>query len=79
MAQKARRRHRKTFKQAEIDELRRLVREKETADQPRQKQLRGEMRGIGFYISDFGHFGLEGFKVEDLDDLIDEGRVKIRS
>ena len=34
MAQKARRRHRKTFKQAEIDELRRLVREKETADQP---------------------------------------------
>lgn len=65
-----------TFTQAEIAELRRLVREKQTAPRDRQKQLRSKMRRIGFYITDFS-FDQQGFVVSDLDELIEEGSVKI--
>ena len=58
---------RTTFTAAEIEELRRLVREKQTADRSRQKALRARMRAIGFYISDFAA-DAGGFVVSDLDD-----------
>jgi hypothetical protein len=45
--------HRRSFTSSELDELRRLVREKQTSDRDRQKALRSKMRRIGFYISDF--------------------------
>ena len=41
---------RTSFTREEIDELRRLIREKQTADRSRQKTLRARMRAIGFYI-----------------------------
>lgn len=45
--------HRRSFTSSELDELRRLVREKQTADPDRQKTLRARMRRMGFCIADF--------------------------
>jgi hypothetical protein len=57
---------RSSFTRAEIEELRRLIREKQTTDRDCQKVLRGRMRRMGFYISDFASdYG--GFVVSDLD------------
>ena len=44
---------RRSFTPGEIDDLRRLIREKQMADRSRQKALRARIRRIGFYISDF--------------------------
>lgn len=60
---------RSSFTRDEIDELRRLVREKQTADASRQKTLRARMRRMDFYISDFTS-DYDGFVASDLDDLI---------
>lgn len=58
---------RRSFTHAEIEKLRRLIREKQTADRSRQKTLRARMRRMDFYISDFAPDS-EGFVVSDLDD-----------
>lgn len=67
---------RSSFTSDEIEELRRLVREKQTADRSRQKTLRARMRAIGFYISDFAADSA-GFVVSDLDDLISRGVITV--
>lgn len=67
---------RSSFTSAEIDELRRLIREKQTADRWRQKTLRARMRRIGFYISDFAS-DYKGFVVSDLDELIGRGTIEV--
>lgn len=67
---------RSSFDTAEIEELRRLVREKQTADRSRQKALRARMRAIGFYISDFAAEP-GGFVVSDLDDLMSRGVITV--
>lgn len=67
---------RSSFTAAEIEELRRLVREKQTADRSRQKTLRARMRAIGFYISDFAA-DPGGFVVSDLDGLIGRGAITV--
>lgn len=67
---------RSSFTAAEIDELRRLVREKQTADSSRQKTLRARMRTIGFYVSDFTA-DPGGFVVSDLDALISRGTIAV--
>jgi hypothetical protein len=67
---------RRSFSRDEIDQLRRLIREKQTADRTRQKTLRSRMRAIGFYISDFSTDSA-GFVVSDLDDLVSRGVITI--
>lgn len=67
---------RTSFTRGEIEELRRLVREKQTADASRQKTLRARMRRLGFYISDFTA-DTEGFVASDLDDLIRRGVISV--
>ena len=42
-----------SFQESECAELRRLLAEKQIADRDRQKALRGRMRSIGFYITDW--------------------------
>lgn len=64
---------RRSFTGPEIDELRRLIREKQTADRDRQKFLREKMRRIGFYITDFADYS--GFTASDFDDLLDRGVI----
>jgi hypothetical protein len=68
---------RNSFTNDEINELRRLIREKQTADRSRQKTLRARMRAIGFYISDFAADSA-GFVVSDLDDLISRGVITVK-
>jgi hypothetical protein len=67
---------RRSFTPAEIDELRRLIREKQTADPSRQKALRARMRRMGFHISDFAS-DVGGFVASDLDDLIRRGVIVV--
>jgi hypothetical protein len=64
---------RSTFTADEIAQLRRMIREKQTAPADRQKALRGKMRGLGFYITDYADFA--GFVESDLDDLIARGTI----
>jgi len=66
---------RRSFSTGEAEELRRLIREKQTADRDRQKSLRARIRRIGFRIADYEVFG--GFTVSDFDDLVQRGAVTI--
>ena len=66
---------RTSFTRAEIERLRALLREKQTADASRQKTLRAQMRRLGFNISDFADY--PGFVVSDLDDLIQRGTITV--
>ena len=59
---------RSTFTPSELDQIRRLVREKQVADRDRQKSIRARLRAMGFRISDFADY--PGFVESDLDDLI---------
>jgi len=65
-----------TFTEQEVAELRRLIAEKQTADRDRQKALRGKMRSIGFYITDFVT-DQRGFTVSDFGDLIARGTIAV--
>lgn len=66
--------HRRSFTRSEVDELRHIIREKQTADRDRQKALRTRMRDMGFHISDFSDEP-EGFVASDLDELIQRGTI----
>lgn len=44
---------RQTFTRDEADQIRALLREKAVADRNEQKRLRGRIRRLGFYISDW--------------------------
>ena len=64
------------FTQAEMDEIRRIVRLKAGASVSRQKQLRHQLRTLDFHIADFGYQG-HGFREADLDRLLTKGHVRI--
>jgi hypoxanthine-DNA glycosylase len=66
---------RNSFTQIEIDRLRRLIKEKVVATPGVQKGIRGKIRRIGFYYSDFSN--KKGYTVEDFDGLIRSGQIKI--
>jgi len=63
------------FTQAEISELRNLIRERIKADKSRQKAIRAKMRNIGFYGSD--DFGIIDLQPADFESLINSGRIKV--
>ena len=64
-----------TFTAAEIADLKRLIREKQTAPADRQKVLREKMRKLGFFITDYADY--PGFVESDLDDLIARGTITV--
>ena len=66
---------RSTFTVAEIAEIRRIIREKQTAPADRQKALRTKLRRLGFYISDYSDE--PGFVESDVDDLIRRGTISL--
>ena len=66
---------RSTFTRAEIAEIKRIVREKQTAPADRQKALRAKLRKLGFYISDYSDE--PGFVESDVDDLIRRGTITV--
>lgn len=66
---------RSAFTQGEIEQIRHLLRAKQTADRDRQKSLRARLRLMGFRISDFADY--PGFVESDLDDLIARGTITV--
>ena len=67
---------RSNFSAEEADEIRRLLREKHFADPGEQKRIRGRIRAIEFYISDWSDDS-SGFTAADFDSLLASGRVKV--
>ena len=68
--------HRNTFTSAEWAALRVMVEHLRRAPKNEQELLRGGLRGLGFYISDFEK-AENRFVPSDLDRLLHEGRVTI--
>jgi GIY-YIG catalytic domain len=66
---------RTAFTASEIDEIRRLLREKVRANRDRQKSIRARLRRIGFRVSELG--GGPGFDEGDLEALIQRGAIAI--
>src|SRR3954464_6870429 len=65
------------FTRSEADEIRRLLKVVRRAEPgSAQKALRGKLRPLRFYISDFAD-GAAGFTASDLDDLVRRGRILI--
>ncbi len=64
------------FTNDEIERIRDLLRELRRSDRDTQKKIRGQLRRMDFFITDFSHDG-DGFTASDLDDLIDRGTIKI--
>jgi hypothetical protein len=64
------------FSKTEVDGIRRLLREKQTADRDTQKRVRGNLRRLPFYISDFAS-DQEGFTAADFDILIARGVIRV--
>lgn len=65
------------FSAREAAKIRSLLRQKAGADRNTQKQIRGQIRDIGFYISDFTPSSA-GFLDVDFDELVSQGKVTIR-
>ena len=66
---------RSRFTRAEIAEIKRLVREKQTAPADRQKALRARLRRMGFFISDYADE--PGFVESDVDALVGRGTITV--
>jgi len=64
------------FSAAEADKIRELLRLKARADAAEQKKIRGKIRQVGFYISDFTD-AVDGFLSQDFDDLISRGTIVV--
>ena len=69
--------HRNTFTNAELAALRAVgVERLRRSPKKEQELIRGGMRGLGFYISDFEK-AENRFVPSDLDRLVTQGRIKI--
>ena len=66
------------FGKSEAEEIRSLLRQKQTADRNRQRRLRGRLRKIGFCISDFSD-DFARLTVADFDVLVARRTVTIDS
>jgi hypothetical protein len=64
------------FTANEASEIRRLLRRKNNAIRDEQKRIRGALRRIGFYITDFTN-AYDGFTVDDFENLLRDGRIVI--
>ena len=68
--------HRNTFTHAEWSALRVLVEHLRGAAKKDRELLRGGMRGIGFYISDYSK-AEDRFVTSDLDRILHEGKIRV--
>ncbi len=65
-----------TFTRAEADDIKRLISEKLEADKEEQKQIRDNIRDIGFYFSDF-YSRKDKYDVAAFDNLVSSGKIII--
>ena len=63
------------FTKSECVILMRLIKRKVNSNRLEQKKIRGEMRDMDFYISDFTD--KKGFDVDDFSQLIEDGKITI--
>lgn len=68
--------HRFQFSRTELTKIKQLLREIRGSDSDQQKLLRGQLRRIGFYITDYA-VDQAGFTASDVDKLIANGAVTI--
>ena len=66
----------RSFTQDEFNRIRDLVRELRSSDRKEQKTIRGKLRKMGFYISDF-HLDPHGFTEGDLLELVQTKQIII--
>jgi hypothetical protein len=60
------------FTEGEIEQIRELLGRVRATEPPQQESLRGQLRGLNFYVTDWDQSG-SGFTVEDFDDLVARG------
>lgn len=65
-----------TFTTIEIDNIRKLIREKNEVSSEKQRSIRAKIRNMGFYYSDFSS-SKHGYTVEDFDSIIKSGQITI--
>ncbi len=63
------------FTDYEANQIRKLIRQKLMASKNEQKTIRNRIRSFGFYYSDFS--SKKGYTVQDFDNLIITGEIKI--
>ncbi|MDR1699074.1 MAG: DNA-deoxyinosine glycosylase [Prevotellaceae bacterium] len=63
------------FTASEIERIKQLINKKVVASKTEQKNIRYEIRSIGFYYSEFR--SNKGYTVVDFEDLIKSGEIKI--
>jgi len=69
--------HRNTFTKDEIEKIKKLLREKsKTLGKSDQKKIRGKLRQLGFYITDYDRGG-QGFSLFDFKTLLHRGVIKV--
>jgi len=68
--------HRNSFSAAEWQALRVLVEHLRGAVKKDRELIRGGMRGMGFYISDYSR-AEDRFVTSDLDRILQEGKVRV--
>ena len=69
--------HRNTFTKDEIERIKKLLREKsKTLGKSDQKKIRGKLRQLGFYITDYDRGG-QGFSLFDFKTLLHRGVIKV--
>ena len=66
------------FTDDELDEIRDALRELRRVDSGRQKTIRGRLRRIGFYITDYSH-DANGFTVSDFDEMLSRGTIRCQN
>lgn len=66
------------FTDDELDEIRDSLRELRRVDSGRQKTIRGRLRRIGFYITDYSH-DANGFTVSDFDEMLSRGTIRCQN
>lgn len=69
---------RTTFDRGTADRIRVLLSQTRNAPRSQQKQLREEIRSLGFFIGDFPPRPASGFTPDDFDALIRDGRISVR-
>ena len=63
------------FTEAEVREIKKLIRAKCAASTNDQKKIRNKIRKLGFYFSDFSD--IKGYNVCDFEELIDNGSIMV--
>jgi hypothetical protein len=69
---------RNTFTKKEVDDIRKLLKLKNTSARAKQVVYRSKLREMGFYITDFDQTQ-SGFTTYHLDDLIRKGIIRIKN